>query len=71
MNNNNYIGSSIFIINLDFNYSTILKTAEQIMIENLQKADENESKKMIKKLKQELKKFEIGVVNPITLPPIK
>ena len=72
MNNNNYIGSSLFIINLDFHYSTILKTAEQIMIENLQKNnDEKESKKMINKLKKELEKFEIGVVSPINLPPIK
>ena len=71
MNNNNYIGSSLFIINLDFHYSTILKTAEQIMIENLQNADEKESKKMIQKLKKELQKFEIGVVSPVNLPPIK
>jgi hypothetical protein len=71
MNNNNYIGSSIFIINLDFHYSSLLKTAEQIMIENLQKADEKESKKLIKKLKEELQKFEIGIVNPVSLPPIQ
>ena len=71
MNNNNYIGSSIFIINLDFHYSTILKTAEQIMLENLQNGDEKQSKKMIQKLKKELQKFEIGVVSPINLPPIK
>ena len=71
MNNNNYIGSSLFIINLDFHYSTLLKTAEQIMIENLQNIDEKDSKKKILKLKKELQKFEIGVVSPINLPPIK
>ena len=71
MNNNNYIGSSLFIINLDFHYSTLLKTAEQIMIENLQNIDEKDSKKKILKLKKELQKFEIGVVSPIKLPPIK
>ena len=71
MNNNNYIGSSLFIINLDFHYSTILKTAEQIMIENFQNENEKDSKKMIHKLKKELQKFEIGIVSPINLPPIK
>ena len=71
MNNNNYIGSSLFIVNLDFHYSTILKTAEQLMYENLQNNNEKESKKKIQKLKKELQKFEIGIVTPINLPPIK
>ena len=71
MNNNNYIGSSLFIINLDFDYSSILKATEQIMMENLQNSDEKESKKKIQKLKKELQKFEIGIVSPISLPPIK
>ena len=42
-----------------------------IMIENLQNIDEKDSKKKILKLKKELQKFEIGVVSPINLPPIK
>ena len=71
MNNNNYIGSSLFIINLDFHYSTILKTAEQLMYENLENTNEQESKKKIQILKKELQKFEIGIVAPINLPPIK
>ena len=71
MNNNNYIGSSLFIINLDFDYSSILKSTEQIMMENLKNLGEKESKKKIQKLKKELQKFEIGIVSPISLPPIK
>ena len=38
MNNNNYIGSSLFIVNLDFYYSVEVKTVEQMNLEKI-KAD--------------------------------
>ena len=31
-NNKNYIGSSLFIVNLDFYYNVNIKTEEQIML---------------------------------------
>lgn len=35
MNSNNYIGSALLIVNLDWEYSTKFKTAEEIMIEKI------------------------------------
>ena len=65
INNNNYIGSSLFIVNLDFYYSTDKKTIEQMKIEKMK------NRKSSKKLKLELGKLKLGVVVPINLPPIK
>ena len=71
MNNSNYIGSSLFIINLDFYYSINMKTAEQVNIEKIKKDDKITYGKKMKKLQLELGKLKLGVVSPISLPPIK
>ena len=71
MNNSNYIGSSLFIVNLDFYYSINMKTIEQMNIENIKKDDKLEHAKKMKKLQLELGKLKLGVVAPISLPPIK
>ena len=65
INNNNYIGSSLFIVNLDFYYSTDKKTIQQMKIEKMK------NNKSSKRLKIELGKLKLGVVVPINLPPIK
>ena len=71
MNNNNYIGSSLFIVNLDFYYSINMKSVEQMNIEKIKGDDKLAYGKKIKKLQLELGKLKLGVVAPISLPPIK
>ena len=71
MNNNNFIGSSLFIVNLDFYYSLEQKTIEQVNIENIKKNDKINHRKKMKKLQIELGKLKLGVVAPVSLPPIK
>ena len=41
MNNNNFIGSSLFIVNLDFYYSVNKKTIEQMNIESIKNNEKN------------------------------
>ena len=71
MNNNNYIGSSLFIVNLDFYYSLNKKTIEQMNIEKIKNDDKLGKDKKLKKIKIELGHLKLGVVLPINLPPIK
>ena len=71
MNNNNYIGSSLFIVNLDFYYSVHMKTIEQMNIEKIKGDDKLTQGKKLKKLQIELGKLKLGVVAPVSLPPIK
>ena len=73
-NNKNYIGSSLFIVNLDFYYNVNIKTEEQIMLENLKnKKDDPDFKEKYNKIKRNYRKSlkGIGVISPIILPPIK
>ena len=71
MNNNNYVGSTLFIVNLDFFYSINHKSAEQILIKELESKTDPESKKKLNKIKSELKKNQLGLVTNISLPEIK
>ena len=71
INNNNYIGSSLFIVNLDFYYSLNKKTIEQMNIERIKNDDKLGKDKKLKKMKIELGRLKLGVVLPINLPPIK
>ena len=71
MNNNNYLGSSLLIINLDFSYQSQPKTIEEITLKQLEEKDDYESHKKIMKIKNDLKKSQLGVVTNINLPPIK
>ena len=71
MNNNNYIGSSLLVINLDFSFNSQHKSIEEIMIKKLEGKDDFESQKKIMKIKDELKRAQLGVITNISLPPIK
>ena len=71
MNNNNYIGSSLLVINLDFSFNSQHKSFEEIMIKKLEGKDDFESQKKIMKIKDELKRAQLGVITNISLPPIK
>ena len=80
MNNLNYLGSSLFIINLSEDYSPEFKTAEEIILENLTKnkndSNNNQSGKDQNKVIQELKdkinrNHKLGFVDNVNLPWIK
>ena len=75
MNNNNFLGSSLFVINLDFSYRNDFKTnIERQLIElndKNNKSNSNYDDKEVSKIKQNLKIKEIGVINNVTLPKIK
>ena len=71
MNNNNYLGSTLLIVNLDFSYQSQPKTLEEITIKQLEEKDDYESHKKIMKIKNKIKKSQLGVVTNINLPPIK
>ena len=71
MNNNNYIGSSLFIVNLDFSYSNQQRSIQEIMIKELQGQNDVEAKQKLVKIKNELKKMQLGLVTKINLPSIK
>ena len=71
MNINNYIGSSLFIVNLDSNFSSnLMKTEKNFVFGNFQINKDYDSKKEIDKeqKKQEYKNRNISEFN---LPPIK
>ena len=71
MNNNNYIGSSLFVINLDFTYSNNQKSSHEIMMKELKGQNDFEARQKMLKLKNELKKMQLGLVTKINLPSIK
>ena len=71
MNNNNYLGSSLMIINMDFSYMSKPKTFEEIMMKELKDKNDNDSKRKLSKIKIDLKHNQLGVVTNITLPLIK
>ena len=70
MNSHNYLGSSLLIVNLDFYYSSKIKTTEEMLIEKLKENHDAESKKKIHQLKTNLQKNQLGVVKAVDLPPI-
>ena len=71
MNNNNYLGSALMIINMDFSYMNKPKSLEEIMMKELKDKNDAESRKKLSKIKMDLKHNQLGVVTNITLPPIK
>ena len=75
VNNNNYIGSSLFIINLNFYYNSRMKNPEELILENYKNNNKNDPdfNEKYNKLKKNFRKSlkGIGVVSPIILPPIK
>jgi len=71
MNNNNYLGSSLMIVNMDFSYMNKPKSYEEMLVKELKEKTDLESKKKLSKIKLDLKHNQLGVVTNITLPPIK
>ena len=71
MNNNNYLGSSLMIVNMDFSFMNKPKSFEEILVKELSNKNDFESKKKLSKIKLDLKHNQLGVVTNITLPPIK
>ena len=73
MNNNNYLGSSLMIVNLDFSYNSNQKTIEEILVKELKDKDDIESKNKLSKIKMDIRKsnHQLGVITNVTLPPIK
>ena len=74
MNNNNYIGSSLFIINLDLNFPQLLKAAQMSANMSLEKdinSNEKDSKNIMQDLPKDLQKYELGIISNCSLPPIK
>ena len=71
MNNNNYIGSSLFVINLDFSYTNQQRSIQEIMMKELKGQNNFEARQRLIKLKNDLKKMQLGLVTKINLPSIK
>ena len=71
MNNNNYLGSSLLIINLDFSYDFQAKSYEEIALKKLEGKDDYESHKKMLRIQEDLRKSQLGVITNINLPPIK
>ena len=72
MNNNNYLGSSLLIINLDFSYSNNpFKDNVESKLMELSDINSANAIKKAAKIKKDLKLKEIGVVNNVSLPIIK
>ena len=72
MNNNNYLGSSLLIINLDFSYSNNpFKDNVESKLMELSDINSANSIKKAAQIKKDLKLKEIGVVNNVSLPIIK
>ena len=71
MNSHYYLGSSLLILNLDFYYSTKVKSNEEFMIDQLKDNTDAESKKKVNMLNKTLHKNQLGIVTSIDLPPIQ
>ena len=71
MNNNNYIGSTLFIVNLDFIYNNQQRSIQEIMMKELKGQDDVEAKQKLFKLKNELRRMQLGLVTKVNLPEIK
>ena len=70
VNNNNYIGSSLFLVNLDLNFSYLLRSRKSLSFETLLNSIENEFDGVGQKVKKD-KKYELGIISKFNLPPIK
>ena len=71
MNNNNYVGSSLFIVNLDFSYSNNIKSIEEKMIKELELKSDIDSRRKLNRIKSDLRKNQLGLVTNVSLPEIK
>ena len=59
------------MVNLDFSYNNQQKSYHEIMIKELKGQNDFEARQRMMRLKNELKKMELGLVTKINLPSIK
>ena len=73
MNNNNYLGSTLMIVNMDFSFMSKPKTLEEMKFKELRDRNDADSRKKLAKMKSDIKQNQnpLGLVTNITLPPIK
>ena len=74
MNNNNYLGSSLFIIHLDFFSHPEKQTLEEKNIEALAKSVEElgpDAIKKVEKMRKKLLRRQLSTIDELVLPPIK
>lgn len=74
MNNNNYLGSSLFIIHLDFGSRPIRMTEDEKTIEMMQKnlsSLSQDSMKKLERIKKRVFKRKLSMVEDVALPEIK
>ena len=73
MNANNYLGSSLFVVNLNFEYEHSTKTIEEVMRKRLLNnyAMVKEDKSMLKKFQYLMSKNQLEIMPDYTLPNIK
>ena len=73
MNNNNYLGSTLMIVNMDFSFMSKPKTLEEMNFKELRDRNDADSRKKLAKMKSDIKQNQnpLGLVTNITLPPIK
>ena len=73
MNNNNYLGSTLMIVNMDFSFMSKPKTLEEMKFKELRDKNDIDSRKKLAKIRNDLKQNQnpLGLVTNITLPPIK
>lgn len=74
MNNHNYIGSSIFVINLDFHFTPeVIKEEERAM--ELQRISAREmgpeAVKKLEKIQRQRARRQLSMIAHVHLPPIK
>lgn len=74
MNNNNYLGSSLFVVHLDLNTRPVLETEEEKVVHLLEKNIKSlghEGMERLKRLKKKALRRELSIIDEIILPPIK
>jgi len=71
LNNNNYLESSLLMVNLDFSYQSKHKKIQEILLKRLKDKEDSESKQKLAKIKLDLRKSnQLRVLTNISLPPI-
>jgi hypothetical protein len=71
MNNLNYLGSSLFIMNLDFNYKFQKEIENENSFENGKKNKNSGNSSFTNGKKKNRKSENLEGTNQVTLPPIK
>jgi|LauGreDrversion4_2_1035121.scaffolds.fasta_scaffold796632_1 hypothetical protein len=74
MNNNNYVGSSLFVVHLDFGSRPVKHTEDEKVVELMQKNINNLSVDALKRLdrmKKKISKRQLSIIDELFLPEIK